>query len=141
MARSRASRRGKRVGRYRSQFEADVAADLDARGVEYEYEDEEMFYEIPRIYVPDFTLANGIRVEVKGWFPAEDRRKMLEVKRANPGADIRLVFQNAKNKVGRGERSMTYGQWATRYGFKWAEKRVPYDWGTEVSTCDDDTRS
>lgn len=135
MARSRASRRGKRVGRYRSQFEADVAAALDARGVEYEYEEHELFYEVPCTYVPDFALSNaaGIPffVEVKGYFPAEDRRKMLEVKRSNPGVDLRIVFQNPANKISRRAGALTYAQWADRYGFKWATGAIPYQWVQE----------
>jgi hypothetical protein len=113
---------------YRSQFERDVATDLCGRGVEFRYEDETLLYEIPCAYVPDFTLASGIIVETKGYLSPEDRRKLLELKRSHPARDIRLLFQRATNRLGRGPRSLTYAQWAQRHGFQWAEGLVPQSW-------------
>jgi len=113
---------------YASQFELDTANDLARRGVDYRYEGNPLPFEIPCLYVWDFQLPNGVIVETKGYFDADDRRKMREVKRAHPTLDIRLLFMKASNKIGRGARSMTYGEWATRNGFCWAEGTVPDTW-------------
>lgn len=125
MAHPRSSRR---VGRYRSQLEADVAGDLDARGVTYEYETVEICYETPQIYLPDFQLENGVIVEAKGYFPPEDRRKMMEVRRANPDLVIGIVFQDPAKKISRRPAALTYGQWAERAGFLVAKAYVPDAW-------------
>lgn len=114
--------------RYRSRFEASVALDLHDRGAVFEYESETYFYESPRMYVPDFSLRNGIQVEVKGWLLEADRRKLLEVKRANPDLDLRLVFQRASARISKAPRALTYAQWAEKHGFPWAESRVPEEW-------------
>ena len=112
----------------RSHFEDRVAADLRTRGVPFEYEQDRLAYETAHVYVTDFTLANGIIVETKGWFTAADRRKMLDVRERHPERDIRLLFQRAATKLGRGPRSLTYGQWADRNEFLWAEGIVPEHW-------------
>ncbi len=114
--------------RYRSGAEAAVARDLRERGVEFCYESESFIYESPRIYTPDFNLPNDIHVEFKGRFTAEDRRKMLEVKRAHPKMDLRIVFQRANARLSRSPKSMTYAIWASRHGFPWAEGLVPEEW-------------
>jgi len=127
----RGGHRGIRTNGKRSKFEDSIAKSLDARGISYEYEKRRLSYELPRVYIPDFELANGIIVEAKGWFKPEDRRKMIEVQRVNPSADIRFVFQTASLKLSRGTKSATYGQWATRHGFIWAEGTVPDTWAAE----------
>jgi predicted nuclease of restriction endonuclease-like RecB superfamily len=92
-----AKRIGTRVGAYRSKFEDGIAAQLQDAGVPFEYEAVRLPYERPCVYVPDFmvitTSGKTVYIEAKGYFPPADRRKMLEVKRAHPDADIRLVFQ------------------------------------------------
>lgn len=113
---------------YRSQFEAMVALDLQDHGVAFEYETKTITYELPRVYTPDFVLPNGVIVEVKGYFPPEQRRKMIEVKRANPDLDIRLLFQRAQGKIGQGPRALTVAGWAEANGFPWAEGTVPPEW-------------
>ena len=85
-------------------------------------------YIIEADYRPDFILDNGVIIEAKGFFAPMDRRKMLAVKKQHPDLDIRLCFQNAKDKISRAKRSITYGQWATRHGFKWASGSIPQDW-------------
>ena len=119
----------------RSKFEADVASDLAARGVSFQYEKRRMTYELPRTYIPDFELMNGIIIEAKGWFKPSDRTKMLEVKLAHPDADIRFVFQNPGLRIG-GMKSATYAQWAERNGFPWAKGTVPAEWTTEKGKSD-----
>lgn len=117
---------------YRSMFEASIAAQLTDEGVAFEYEKHEFFYSVPAMYVPDFRLPGGIFVEVKGYFKATDRRKLLEVKDAHPTMDLRLVFQNAFTKLTRRPGSISYGTWATRHGFRWAEQKIPAHWIREA---------
>ncbi|API58496.1 hypothetical protein BSL82_03570 [Tardibacter chloracetimidivorans] len=69
---------------YRSGLEAKIAKDLEERGVPYEYETMKVGYSIPERdakYTPDFILPNGIIVEAKGIFDAEDRHKHVLVKK------------------------------------------------------------
>jgi hypothetical protein len=124
--------KGRRPGRtrsgHRSAFEDAVAADLAARGVDYRYEEEQLLFEMPCSYTYDFKLPNGVIIEAKGYFDADDRRKMREVKRAHPHRDIRLLFMRAATRISKAPRAMTYGEWATRNGFCWAEGRVPDTW-------------
>lgn len=116
--------------RYRSAFEASVAADLSERQVAFEYETERLPYEVPHVYIPDFIVTTRpgrrIFVEVKGHLTAEDKRKLLAVRRAHRRLDLRLVFQVASYRRKRG--THPNAAWARRHGFKWAESTVPQEW-------------
>ena len=115
--------------KYRSKFEAGIAATLNKNKVAFSYESLDLKYILSCSYCPDFILSNGIIIETKGYLSKEDRRKMLAVKEANPSLDIRFCFQNAKTKLSRGKkRSLSYGQWATKNGFLWCHKTIPADW-------------
>lgn len=118
---------GIRTGQYRSKNEAALAADLERRGVAFEYERLQLEYTTSQTYTPDFALSNGIVIEFKGWFKSEDRTKMKLVKAQHPELDIRMVFCSAKNKLGGGSKT-TYAEWCDKHGFPWAEKTVPLEW-------------
>jgi hypothetical protein len=111
---------------YRSKFEVGIAADLEARGVPFEYEKLRLKYTTEHTYKPDFT-AGTVVIEAKGYFTSEDRSKLLAVKKANPDLDLRLLFQRASNKLFK-ESETTYADWADKHGFPWAEGRVPDEW-------------
>jgi len=68
-----------------------------------------------------------IFIEAKGYFDKGDRVKMQLVKEQYPDHDIRIVFLNSKNKIYRGSKT-TYGMWADKHGFEWAEGAVPEEW-------------
>lgn len=123
------SERIKRKIRFRSKFEVSVAKSLADRGIKFEYESEKIvFVPKPRTYTPDFYLPhNDIYIEAKGHLDKGDRVKMVLVKEQNPHLDIRFVFLNARNKIYKGSKT-TYGDWATRHGFEWAEKSIPEEW-------------
>jgi predicted nuclease of restriction endonuclease-like RecB superfamily len=123
------SERIKRRIRFRSKFEISVAKSLADRGIKFEYESEKIvFVPKPRTYTPDFYLPhNDIYIEAKGHLDKGDRVKMVLVKEQNPHLDIRFVFLNARNKIYKGSKT-TYGDWATRHGFEWAEKSIPEEW-------------
>ena len=110
----------------RSGFESTVMEDLEERKVTYTYEGTKIPYVSEHHYYPDLVLGNGVIVEIKGYFPSPDRRKMRLVKEQNPKLDIRLLFQR-DSLLYKGALS-TYSQWATKHGFPWALKEIPNDW-------------
>lgn len=120
---------GKKYG-FRSGLEERIAEQLDKAGVEYEYEKLKLKYIKPastHLYTPDFVLANGIIVETKGRFLANDRQKHILVKRHNPTLDIRFVFSNSKARITKTSRT-TYAAWCEKNGFKYADKTIPQEW-------------
>lgn len=113
---------------FRSKFEAAVARDGAAKlGGPLPYETLKISYTIEATYNPDFPLPNGVIVEAKGLFDAEDRRKHLAIKRQRPDLDIRFVFQRARTPIRKGSKT-TYAAWCDKNGFRWAEGSIPADW-------------
>lgn len=115
----------------RSKFEVEVAEILGDRAI---YEPDKLKFIQPaknRNYVPDFKLVDsGIYIETKGKFTFEDMDKMLWVKEQHPDKQIYILFMNARNKVRKGSKT-TYGDWASKHGFIWADYRtqgVPEEW-------------
>lgn len=107
-------------------------ASLDENGVKYTYESMKVKYQRPPSnYTPDIVLENGIIVELKGYFDAEDRSKHLLIQTQRPDLDIRFVFYRANTKLHKSSLT-TYGSWATKHGFKWADKEIPQEWIMEV---------
>jgi len=80
-----------------------------------------------RTYTPDFLLPNGIIVETKGRFTAEDRKKHLEIQKQHPTLDIRFVFTNSRAKIRKGSKT-SYADWCSKNGFLYADKDVPQEW-------------
>lgn len=115
---------------FRSGLEEKVADQLKKSGVEFGYETTKIKYVVPEsvhTYTPDFTFPNGLIVETKGRFVAADRKKHLLIQKQCPDLDIRFVFQNSKNKISKGSKT-TYADWATKHGFKYADKEIPDEW-------------
>jgi len=143
-----ASRRGSSRGRkrtndlaetakeagFRSIFEFHISLDLKEKEAGYKYEDLKIKFEQPakiRTYITDFVLDNGIIVEAKGFLDQADRDKMVWIKEQNPDLDVRFLFQNAKNTITKVSKT-TYGDWATKKGFIWAEgNKIPQEWINE----------
>jgi hypothetical protein len=118
---------------YRSGLETAIGAALALAGVAYTYESHKVPYTQPakaRTYTPDFVLPNGIVLETKGLFVAEDRQKHVLVKQQHPDLDVRFIFSNANAKLRKGSPT-TYAMWCDKEGFKWAHKKVPEIWLTE----------
>ena len=80
-----------------------------------------------RTYTPDFELDNGIIIETKGMFSADDRRKHLEIQKQHPTLDIRFVFSNANSRLYKGAKSR-YRDWCDKHGFMWAHRVIPEGW-------------
>ena len=114
---------------YRSGLEATVQADLEQASIDAEYESIKIEWEdlCYRRYTPDFLLPNGIIIETKGLFTAEDRRKHVLVKKQHPQLDIRFVFTSSKRKLSKQSKT-TYAEWCTKQGFLYADKKIPEDW-------------
>ena len=115
---------------YRSGLEVGLAESLTHVGIDGEYEQHKIKYTKPatnHTYTPDFRLPNGIFIETKGRFVAEDRKKHVLIKNQHPELDIRFVFQNSKNKIRKGSNT-TYADWCEKYGFQYADKTIPETW-------------
>lgn len=115
---------------YKSGLEDTVAKQLEAMGITNVYEVLKVSYVIPESkhkYTPDFLLPNGIIVETKGIFSAEDRKKHLLIKQQYPESDIRFVFSSSRTKLYKGSKT-TYGDWCTKNGFRYADKLIPESW-------------
>ena len=118
---------------YRSGLEDRIAEQLKNRGVPVVYERYQIDYIIPsqkHVYTPDFLLPNGIIVEAKGLFDADDRRKHLLLKQQHPNLDIRFIFSNTKTKIYKGAKS-TVADWCDKHGFKYACREIPAAWFLE----------
>lgn len=116
----------------RSTLEERVQADLDLRGVSYEYEPCNLPYVVRRNYVPDLKIKE-MYIEVKGYFRQDAQRKMRNVKEQHPDLDIRFLFQKNNSTLQGAKRrkdgsKMTCAQWAERYGFEYAEGVIPDEW-------------
>jgi hypothetical protein len=145
----------KRVGQFRSTFEANVAKDLEKKGCKYRYEKlvlpyykpikNKLYYlesdnrteylELDRgeefytrhTYTPDFLLENGIVIEVKGWLEPKDRHKHILIKSQYPSLDLRFVFYNPSSSLNL-KTTGTCAQWCDKWGFKYSKLRVPTSW-------------
>ena len=115
---------------FRSGFERTIWEEAKANdaGIEFEPADLKINYVIPYRYIADFRLSNGIIIEAKGYLRPRDRTKMRKIKEQNPHLDIRFIFQVADKRLSKSKNSETYGEWAERLGYKWAEKTIPLSW-------------
>lgn len=114
----------KKKGQFKSQLEHKIWTSMPKkRGVKVSYETERIPYRTPGYYLPDFVVCfpegRKLYIEVKGWFRAEDKRKMAAVKQCNPDLDIRMVFPS-HNK--RNER------WCAKHNYPYAIGSVPRTW-------------
>lgn len=126
----------------RSGLEREIHDQLEEAGVGFEYEPEKLEYRKRvvrgickcgseyvyqrRYYIPDFVLANGIRIEVKGRLTSADRSKLLAVQAQHPNLDLRMVF-GANNKIHK-EKQKRYSDWASENKIKFCIKQIPESW-------------
>lgn len=110
-----------------------MAGQLSRLGIPVQYEQYTLRYTKPEKehrYTPDFILPNGIVIETKGRFVTADRQKHLAIKASHPDLDIRFVFSNPNNRIGK-KSSTTYAMWCDKHGFLYAPKLVPHEWAKE----------
>ena len=118
---------------HRSGLEDTIAAQIKSYEGKEVYESHYVNYEVPASvhkYTPDFILQNGIIIEAKGLFEADDRKKHILIKSQYPNLDIRFVFSNPRNKLYKGSKT-TYADWCVKYGFQYASKTIPPSWFKE----------
>lgn len=118
---------------YRSGLEDKVGEQLKNAGIEAAYEKHKLPYIIPatdHYYTPDWVLPNGIIVEAKGLFDADDRRKHLLIKDQYPHLDIRFVFSSLTTKIYSGSKT-TVADWCEKHGYQYARKFIPSSWFDE----------
>ena len=115
---------------FRSGLEEKVAALFDELGVIYEYESTKIPYVIQHNYTPDFHLINDVYLETKGYWDANDRRKIKAVKTLHPEIDLRMVFQNPYNTISKRSKT-TYAQYCDKLSIPWTSfTNIPIDWLT-----------
>ena len=118
----------KKTSKYRSNLEKNIADLLEGLGVSFQYESEKLGYTIEHSYTPDFVLPNYTYLEAKGYWDPADRRKILVVKRDNPGIDIRMIFQSPYNTISKKSKT-TYAKWCEKHEIPWTSyKDIPIDW-------------
>ncbi len=118
---------------YRSGLEVKVAAELKIMGVDVGYEVVTNKYNVPRrnySYTFDFVLPNGIAIEAKGRFLTADRTKHRLIREQYPDVDIRFVFSNPNETIGKKSKT-TYALWCERLGIPFAHRSVPVEWVNE----------
>ncbi|WP_422049708.1 hypothetical protein [Shimia sp.] len=124
-----AAARARELG-YRSGLEVRNAKRLDAGGFDYDYEPFKLSYvqpAKPRTYTPDFVLPNGIIIDTKGRWVTEDRQKFKMIVEQHPDLDIRMVFSNPNQRIGKNSPT-TYAIYATRLGIPFAKEFIPQAW-------------
>lgn len=117
-------------GTYRSGLEESVNDQLQGHNINGLYEQYYLNYTVPASdhrYTPDFILPNGIIIETKGVWDAEDRKKHLLIKSQHPDLDIRFVFTRSKSPLYKGSKT-TYGSFCEKNGIKYADKKIPEEW-------------
>ena len=118
----------KKISKFRSGLEEQVAKLLSGLGISYEYESEKLGYTIEHHYTPDFVLPNYVYLEAKGYWDAADRRKVLAVKRDNPDIDLRMVFQSPYNTISKKSKT-TYAKWCEKHDIPWTSYHdIPLEW-------------
>lgn len=122
---------------WRSGLEETLAADLKSKGIDYEYEQHVLKFEVPsRIarYTPDFYIktksGKTIIVESKGQFKVANRQSMILVKKQHPDIDLRFVFSRSKETISKTSKT-TYAMWCDKHGFLYADRKVPEGWLNE----------
>src|SRR5574343_1518953 len=95
------NRIAKKTGRYRSKFESNVAKLFRKERIKFEYEVDSIPYKVEEVrnYIPDFRIANGVIVEAKGRFTAQDRKKHLLLKKQYPDMKLIILFMNSRVRL------------------------------------------
>ena len=119
-----------------SAVEARVVQLLDKAVVDFTHHPKPpLRYTVEHTYTSDIKVwpldgSAPFLVEVKGYWPSEDRNKWLKMWQQNPREDIRLAFQKPNTPLRKGART-TYAQWADKHGIKWCDVGtggLPAEW-------------
>ena len=118
--------------KYKSRLEEKFAQLATEKGLPFEYEAEAFGYVRPAKYWPDWRIRKNVFIETKGYLAPSDRSKLRAFKLQHPEVIVFLLFGNSKNRI-RKSSDTTYGVWATKHGFPWADirKGIPTEWWKE----------
>lgn len=117
---SRRSRKSK-LGNFRSEFEKDVATQLQPFG--FSYEPFQVPYEIPRKYTPDFVYEDNrgrsYLIECKGYFRAGDTQKYKAISKSLPWTqELIFVLMKPNQKVSKSTK-LTMAEWCDKHDILW----------------------
>jgi len=116
---SRRSRKSK-LGNFRSEFEKDVAKQLQPFG--FSYEPFQVPYRIERKYTPDFVYELNGRtylIECKGFFRAGDTQKYRAISKCLPEAqELIFVLMKPSQKVSKSTK-LTMAEWCDKHEILW----------------------
>lgn len=115
---------------YASGFEMETHETLKQHGCTAEYEPFKIPYVLETNYTPDFVLPNGIVIETKGYFPPDERKKMLLVHKQHPDIDIRIVLYAPTRTISKISKT-TYAIWCTKNGLAWGTRFDLLEWAKE----------
>jgi len=123
---------------YKSGLELTVSEQITTAEYPLQYETQTIHYIVPESkhkYTPDFVFTKKtgdfMFVETKGRWTTIDRTKMKHVLASNPGADIRMVFQNPNQRISKTSKT-TYESYANKLGITHVAKRdIPTEWLAE----------
>jgi len=126
------------TSKFKSKLEEEFNKFLIQKKINFLYESFTISYLKPSKasrYTPDFKCLSII-FETKGHFVTADRKKHLLIKEQYPNLDIRFVFSNSKNRIGKKSKT-TYGKWCELKGFKYhciasTKKFLPEEWVKEI---------
>jgi len=142
----------------RSKFEGTIVAELKKRKIRFTYEPDKLDFfsdvrggrcpacghkpvQKKRYYVPDFRIKQykkatdfgvfetfTVYIEGKGKLTPSERTKLLDIRKHNPLADIKIVFMR-DNKLSRNS-TTRYSEWATANGFPncVGPENMPKEW-------------
>ena len=116
---SRRSRKSK-LGNFRSEFEKDVATQLQPFG--FTYEPFQVPYRIERKYTPDFVYELNGRtylIECKGYFRAGDTQKDRSIANClGSDQELIVILMKPNQKVSKSTKN-TMAQWCDKHGILW----------------------
>lgn len=122
----------KREG-FRSGFEKRIKDMLRVElGDRFGYEDRKLSYISEHKYTPDFSIYSSsgefiFAIEAKGRFTSDDRSKLLDVRKAHPDFDLRLLFQKDQ-PIRKGSKTL-YSDWARKHNFDYhVGEEIPRRW-------------
>ena len=106
----------------RSALEEQVELALTGQGLSPSYESEKFAYVLHRKYRPDFKIESDhgpIHIEVKGWWPSNERSKLLAVFINNPTIRLFVALQRPQQKISKQSKT-TYAMWCDKHFIPWS---------------------
>lgn len=116
-------------GEFRSELERQVSLALQEQGHDLNYETDRFDYYLKRFYTPDFRVKGeqfDFFIEVKGWFPSDQRSKLLAVMLRHPTLPLFVALQRPHQKLNKTSKT-SLCQWCEKHGIAWCPTPIPPD--------------